>query len=817
MPPGTDTNSRIEWANAQLEKVGRTPFDFQRSAWRAYLDGESGLVNAATGTGKTLAAALGPMLECPRPPAGLRMLWITPLRALANDLAVNLEAAATVIDAAWRIGIRTGDTTTAQRRQQKLKPPQLLIITPESLSVLLSEPATHELLRGLSSIVVDEWHELLGSKRGVQLELCLAHLRNLNPAMRSWGLSATLPNLEEACQVLVGQSTQGRLIRSNIIKQIDISSVLPGDVTRFPWAGHLGIRLLDDVLAHIANARSTLLFTNTRSQAELWYQAIANARRDWLTELALHHGSIDRGIRMKIEQALRDGKLRCVVATSSLDLGVDFTPVEQVIQIGSPKGVARLVQRAGRSGHRPDAGSRVICVPTHAWELVEIAAVREGVARGRIEARTPLRNSIDVLTQHLVTLAAGPGFTFEQALAEARATVAFQGLSDAAFGWALDFITRGGQALQGYPQFRRVQREDGIYRIADAHTARRHRMAIGTITSDTAMQLRFQSGGSLGSVEESFISRLKPGDDFVFAGRVLTLMRVRDMTAYVALSPRRSRHVPRWQGGRMPLSTELADLMLLLIGTPEVATSSHPELAAVSPLLELQAKRSLLPAPGVLLVESSASREGHHLFVYPFSGRQINEGLGMLIASRWARAQPQSFTITATDYGFELLSPTPIHCDVDRLRAALDTTELAADLLACVNLSELARRRFRDIARIAGLVFPGFPGAGKSSRQLQASGGLMYDVLTQHDSENLLLAQARTEVLESQLEVRQLREAMEQQRLRKIAIVATERLTPLAFPIWAERLQSQMISTEKWKDRVRRAAEALEKQASRND
>lgn len=815
MRPPADIDERIGHASACLARVGRAPFDFQVRAWRAFLEGRSGLVNAPTGTGKTLAAAGGPLLAEREPPTGLRLLWITPLRALANDLQVNLTTAAMQLEARWRFDLRTGDTPASRRRSQLTRPPHGLILTPESLAVMLSDAATHALLAKVDSVVVDEWHELLGSKRGVQLELCLAHLRAGNPALRTWGLSATLPNLEQARDVLVGPRGAGELIRGAPGKTTIIASVRPADATRFPWAGHLGLQLLDDVVARIGNARSTLLFTNTRSQAEVWYQAIANRRRDWLTELALHHGSIDRGIRVRIEDALREGRLRCVVATSSLDLGVDFTPVDQVIQVGSPKGVARLLQRAGRSGHQPGGRSEVVCVPTHAWELVEIAAAREGLLRGELEARVPLTSSLDVLVQHLVTLAAGPGFTAEAALAEARDTHAFRTLSAAAWRWAMDFVTRGGQALQGYPQFRRVQVQEGIHRIADARTARRHRMTIGTITSDAMMHVRFQSGGTLGSVEESFIGRLQPGDDFIFSGRTLTLLRVRDMTAYVSLSPRRSRQVPRWQGGRLPLSTELGALMLRLFSAPDPAALGHPELDTARPLIELQRRWSALPTPEALLVERHRSRAGHHLFVFPFRGRLVNEGLATLLAWRWSRARPQSFTLGANDYGFELLSPIPIDCDEASLRRGLDPANLTDDLLACVNFSELARRRFRDIARIAGLVFPGFPGAGKTTRQLQASSGLMFDVLTNHDAGNLLLDQARSEVFEAQLDVQRLSAALASLAEQAIELRETPRLTPMAFPLWADRLQSQTISSESWRDRVQRAAATLEKQAAR--
>jgi ATP-dependent Lhr-like helicase len=862
----------VELAAAEdwLARSGRTALDFQREAWKAYLNNESGLINAPTGTGKTLAAWLGPVLEarlaqglggrgaarpaarqkatrparkvgpqhaaqlaCPTDapdaarlaavadhpntprPGGPRVLWITPLRALANDLVGSLREPLEALGVPWTVEVRTGDTSSAVRKRQREKPPDALVITPESVSLLLSYASSRDQLKNLSCVVVDEWHELLGTKRGVLLELSLAHLRSLNPRLRIWGLSATLPNLDEALNVLMGNSTRGRIIRAPADKRIEVDSIVPHDVRRFPWGGHMGAGLLNEVVAAIETAATTLLFTNTRSQAELWYRSLVEKRLDWLTTVSLHHGSIDRKLRARIEHSLKSGELRCVVCTSSLDLGVDFPQVQQVIQIGSPKGVGRLIQRAGRSGHRPGAASRILCVPTHAWELVEIAAARLASEAKRMEARRPLKLALDVLIQHMVTLAAGPGFDAAQLLGEVRSTCSYAELSDAEWSWALDFVTRGGSALQGYPQYRRVARaDDGLMRTADQGIARRHRMAIGTISSDTEMIVKWTSGARLGTVEESFIGRLKPGNDFGFAGRVLRLVQVKDMTAYVRTSTARRTRVPRWQGGRLPLSVELADSVLEMLGDPAKWTD-HAEMQAVAPLLEIQSRWSALPSRQALLIERVQSREGSHLFVYPFCGRLANEGIATLVAARWARESAQTFAVGANDYGFELLSATAIDASESRLRAALSTDNLAEDLLAGVNLGEISRRQFRDIARIAGLVFQGFPGRGKSTRQIQASSSLVFDVLNNYDPDNLLLRQSRLEVLQAQLQFVRISSALERLAGRRIVITAPPRFTPLAFPLWASRLQTQMVSTESWQQRIERAAQQLEAQAAR--
>lgn len=816
MPSAADGLARVD---AWFAEQGWTPAPFQRRAWAAFRQGCSGLIHSPTGSGKSLAAWLGPVsraLESDDGQAGLRVLWITPLRALAADTAENLRAALDGVGLDWKVETRTGDTGAAARARQRKRLPEALITTPESLSLLLSYKQAADRFRHLDAVIVDEWHELLGSKRGVQLELCLAWLRARRPGLPVWGLSATLGNLDEALAVLLGpHADAGERIAGDSAKTLTVRGLCPERLDRFPWAGHLGLSQLQPVIDYLEQGRSALLFTNTRSQAELWFEALAKNKLEWITEIGLHHGSIDRPLRQKLEQGLREGAFRCVVCTSSLDLGVDFSPVDRVVQVGSPKGVARLMQRAGRSGHRPGADSEILCVPSHAFELVEIAAARRAWAAGRVEARRPLTLCLDVLVQHLVTLAVGDGFEPGAALAEARATHAFAALTDEQFQWCLDFITRGGPVLEHYPQFQRVVEEGGRYRVTDQGLARRHRMSVGTITSDYQMRVKFLRGPGLGTIEESFIARLKPGDTFLFSGRALELVKVRDMIAYVRAAKGRRSLVPRWQGGRLPLSTELADTVLEIL--EEVAGGDYrdPEVQAIRSILEIQLDQSALPSRHRLLIERSRSREGTHLFLFPFAGRLAHEGLAALLAWRLGQRLPATFSISVNDYGLELLtaSALPTLTDAD-WRALLSPERLVEDVLAALNASELARRRFRDIARISGLVFQGYPGKGKTGKQLQASSGLLYDTLDRYDPGHRLLDQARREVLESQLELGRLRAVLERVADQALCLTEPERFTPLAFPLWVERLRNRL-STESWRDRVARMTERLEKHADR--
>ncbi len=771
---------------------------FQEEAWAAYARGESGLIHAPTGLGKTLAAWLGPVMQC-ADEEGLRVLWITPLRALAADTVRSLQEALQGAGLKRKVEARTGDTSSSVRARQKLKPPFALVTTPESLSLMLTDAERVTALRGLRAVVVDEWHELMGSKRGVQTELCLARLRRLNPAVQSWALSATIGNLDEAMRVLLGtNAAASRLIHGLDKKRVEVQTLLPRDMETFPWSGHLGIKLVRDVVAQIEKARTTLLFTNTRSQTEIWFQALLEAKPDWADDLAMHHSSIDRAEREATEQRLRDGTVKAVVCTSSLDLGVDFAPVEQVMQVGSPKGVARLLQRAGRSGHQPGAVSRVIGVPTNALELVEFAAAREALLARRIEARPPLLKPIDLLVQHLVTVALGGGFRDPEMLDEVRSTHAFATLTEDEWRWALTFVTTGG-ALKAYAQYRKIAvDEDGWHRLADPTMAKLHRMNIGTIVAAAAVSLRLKNGHRLGSVEEWFIASIKPGKCFIFGGRVWQLVRVYGLIATVQV-PEKKRQlgdIPSWQGGKSPLSTELAaavgeKLRRFSLGEED----GSPEMVRVEPVLSVQARWSMVPKPDEFLIEQMTSRDGHHVYLYPFGGRLVNGALGTLVGYRMGRGTPISLQITPNDYGVELHSRDPFEFDADEWRTLLSPTHLLEDVLASVNASQLSRHHFREIARVAGLIMSGTPGAPSTTRQLQTSSGLLFDVFTKYDPENLLLKQSLREVLERQLDFARLERTMNGMTRRTLVIKRCARLTPLAFPLWAARISSQ-VSTE---------------------
>lgn len=802
-----------------------TVFDFQQAAWDAWHQGQSGLIHSPTGSGKTLAAWLGPVQAEVAKQAqgnhsktssteGLKVLWITPLRALAMDTVKSLQTAADAHGLSLRVEARTGDTSSHRRQKQRYEPPYAMVTTPESLSVLLSYKEGETTLSGVHTVIVDEWHELLASKRGVQLELCLARIRAQNPDLRVWGLSATLANLSIAMETLLGPNTPGQLIQGHTPRDIKVETLLPEKIANFPWSGHLGIHLIKPIIETIDAHETTLLFTNTRAQSELWFKALLETKPEWFEVIALHHGSIDRALRHDIEDRLRDGKLRCVVCTSSLDLGVDFSPVDQVIQVGSPKGVARLMQRAGRSGHRPGATSRVLCVPANTLELVEIAAVRLALKQKRIEGRHPLTLSLDVLSQHLVTLALGAGFKADEILAEVRCTHAFQNISDNEWNWVMDFITRGGQALQGYPQYHKVLDVQGVYKVMNREIGQRHRMSIGTISADTQMAIAFRNGKKLGTTEENFIARLNLGDVFQFAGKSLELQQVKDLTAYVKPAKRRGRFVARWGGTQMPLSTELADSVLDTLDAWRDKTINTPELNAINHVLAIQDQWSHLPGANDFLIEAVTTGKTHSLFCFPFAGRLANEGLAMVVSARLTRSMPMTVEIQMNDYGFELQSPNKFPLDEPTLRNLFKADDLLADILEAINTGEIAKRKFRDIARISGLIFDGYPGRSKSARQVQASSGLIFEVLKEHDSDNLLLDQSRREVLVAQLEFKRLETALQAVAKRRWIIKQPERLTPLSFPLWAESVQSQMMTSENYQTRVERMLKELETAAA---
>lgn len=819
------------------------------------------MVNAPTGCGKTFSVYLGSVIQFINQHPndyqllknnGLQLLWITPLRALAKDIGRAMEEVIVELGMQWQVGIRNGDTTTSERQKQKRHVPEVLIITPESLHLFLAQKSYTESLQTLKVIAVDEWHELIGSKRGVQVELAISRIvnsqqsidnrpqtidaTNLNHHRLSsidyrqislWGISATIGNLEEAKDVLLSPLQQvGVIVKANLDKKIDIYSIIPDEIEKYPWAGHLGIKLAEQIVPIIEASTTTLIFINTRGMAERWYQTLLDVAPQLAGAIALHHGSIEQELRFWVEEALHTQTLKAVVCTASLDLGVDFRPVDTVIQVGSPKGVSRFLQRAGRSGHKPGDVSKIYFLPTHSLELLEAAALKSAIEQNLIEGKEPMLLCFDVLTQYLCTLAVGEGFNPKQIYQEVKSTYCFSDITEDEFNEVLLHITIGGKALQQYDEYKKVEIIDGIYKINNRRTAMRHRMHIGTIVSDAMMKVKFTSGGYIGVIEEYFISRLEPGDVFTLAGRNVELVSIKEMTAFVKKSTSKKSIVPSWMGGRMSLTANLGHVLRETFSLASIDDRPQtivkdgglltvdrrpfsPELTALQPLFTLQSQLSHIPRADELLIEQIEAKDGFHLLVYPFEGRQVHEAMSALLAHRIGQITPITFSISMNDYGFELLSDQPIPVDDSNVHELFTSDNLVADIQKSVNSVEMASRKFRDIAVIGGLIFQGMPGEQKKARHLQSSASLLFRVFNEYDPKNLLLRQAYNEVFTQQMEETRLRTALQRIQHSNIILKFPERLTPLSFPIVVDGLNRNNLSTEKLEDRVRRMQEQL--------
>jgi ATP-dependent Lhr-like helicase len=826
---------------AWLKSRGQHAFSFQEETWQHIISGNSGLVNAPTGCGKTFSVFLGAIIDFinnhpadykARSKSGLLMLWITPLRALAKDLGRAMEEVILELGMAWKIGIRNGDTDVSERQKQKRQMPEVLIITPESLHLLLAQKGYPDIFGRLRIIAVDEWHELLGSKRGVQVELAISRLvspaifkgPDLPRSISLWGISATIGNLTQAMEVLLSPLfggkkaiAQGKLVKAREKKNIKIESIIPDEIEKYPWAGHLGIRLIDKVIPILLKSRTTLIFINTRGMSEQWYQALLRVCPDLAGSIALHHGSIDMELRSWVEDSLHSGRLKAVVCTASLDLGVDFRPVETVIQVGSPKGVARFLQRAGRSGHQPGETSHIYFLPTHSLELVEAAALKSAMELDFIESREPMLMCFDVLIQFLSTLAISDGFYPGEIFKEIKSTYCYGEMTEEEWERVLHFITEGGSALQQYDEFKKVEIINGLYKINGRRVAMRHRLHIGTIVSDSMMKVKMLNGGFVGVIEEYFISRLQPGDVFTLAGRNLEFIMIKDMTALVRRSNAKKSIVPSWQGGRMPLSANLG-LMLrkkfnealnpLSNNRPgdhnrDRSGPSDIELQVLEPLFLLQQELSHIPRENELLIEQIENKDGFHLFVYPFEGRLVHEAMAALLAYRISQTAPISFSFAMNDYGFELLSDRPIPVDDLNVYELFSLRNLNSDIQRSVNSAEMARRKFRDVAVIGGLIFQGYPGEQKKARHLQSSASLLFNVFSEYDPQNLLLRQAYHEVMEQQMEEYRLRDMLERIQNSRIVISFPQKLTPFCFPLKVDSMRENL-SSEKLEDRIRR-------------
>lgn len=805
-------DKRLQVAYEYFQQKDWKAFPFQEQCWIDYLNGKSGLLNAPTGSGKTFAlwfpVILAYIQDHPdtwRKPQknGLQIIWISPLRALAQDIAMAMQEVCQVIGLPWQVAVRNGDTDQKTKQAQKRNPPECLVTTPETLHILLAQKDNAKLFKDLKTIVVDEWHELMGNKRGIQIQLGINYIRSkYSSPLKIWGISATIGNMEEACAVLLGNKLPVHLVKAKVKKNMIMETVYPDELEKYPWSGHLGIQLIDKVLPIIEHKRSVLLFTNTRAQTEIWYQKIMEKRPDWAGWVAIHHGSLDMAVRTWVEDALHHGKLKLVVCTSSLDLGVDFRPVEAVIQIGSPKGVARFVQRAGRSGHQPGLPSEIFFVPTTSLELVEAAALRNAMETGEMEQIHCPTLTYDVLIQFLITLAVGEGFYPEDMFKIIRSTYSFSDLTAEDYEWILTFITKGGNSLQSYDEFSKVEiMEGGLYKVNNRRTAMRHRLSMGTIVSDPMLKIKFKNGAFLGMIEEYFISKLKPGDRFFFSGRNLEFLKIKDTIVLVQQAKKKTNNIPSYMGGRISLTSKLSGKIRDILEDASKGIFQSKEIQFIAPLLDLQNRLSLIPDKGTFLIEKNISKEGHHVFFYPFEGRMVHEILGALIAYRISVSYPISFSIAMNDYGFELLSDSPIPIEEILEEDLFTERGLTEDIIYCINESEMAKRKFRDVATIAGLVFQGFPGKPMKFKHLQANSGILYGVFEEYEPENLLLKQAHREVLDMQMEKDKVLEAIRKINTQKIVLKTPGQFTPFSFPIMVDRLRASL-SSESLEDRI---------------
>ena len=782
-----------------LNEKDFVPFGFQMETWEKFGKNYSGMVIAPTGFGKTFSVFLAVIIDFLNHPEnykdGLKLLWITPLRALAKDIAKAMTESIDEIGLDWKVAVRNGDTPQSERVSQTKKMPEILIITPESLQLLLAQKNNQRFFKSLKCVAVDEWHELLGSKRGVLVELALSQILSYQKNIKIWGITATIGNLDEAMEVLIPYKIKKTKVVAKEKKKIDILPVFPDEVEILPWAGHLGGKLVDKVVPIILESKTTLVFTNTRSQAEMWYQMLLKEYPDFAGQIAIHHSSIDRELRIWIEENLSSGYLKAAISTSSLDLGVDFKPVDTVIQIGSSKGVARFLQRAGRSGHSPFETSKIYFVPTHSLELIEVSALKEAVKQKVIEPRIPQVMTFDVLVQFLMTLAVGDGFEEKKLFKQIKNTFAFREISEEEWMSLLQFITIGGGALKNYQEYHKVVIENGIYKVTNRRIAMLHRMNVGVIVSDAMMKVKFVSGGYIGMIEEYFITRLKPEDKFILAGRVLEISHIKEMTVYVRNAKGKAQ-IPSYLGGRLPLTSYLSQFLRLKLSDSLQAKSSEKELKFLHPLLVNQEENSHIPKDDEFLVEMIETRDGHHLFMYPFEGRLIHEVMSALIAFRISKITPISFSMAMNDYGFELLSSQEIPINQENLKKILSRENLIQDVLSSVNATEMARRKFRDIAVISGMVVQNYPGLQKNNKSLQASSGLIFNVLEDYNPENLLLKQAYTEVFNQQIDEHRLMEAFKRIENSKIILKFANAFTPLSFPIKVDSLRQSLSSED---------------------
>ena len=776
----------------------------QRAVLAASQAGRSVLLIAPTGGGKTLAGFLPSLTDLAAAPrTGIHTLYVSPLKALATDIARNLMAPVDDMALPVTIETRTGDTPAARRARQRETPPNILLTTPESLAVMLSQEDAPSLFAHLRSIVIDEVHALAGTKRGDQLALGLARLRTIAPEARRIGLSATVAH-PAAIRAYAGAD--------EVIEEKDgappaLSVMLPQG--RLSWSGHMGLDSAPEVLERIRAAAMTIVFVNTRAQAELMFNAIWKLNMDTLP-IALHHGSLDIAQRRRVEAAMATGKLRGVVATSSLDLGIDWGGVDQVIQVGAPKGVSRLLQRVGRANHRMDEASSAILVPANRFEVLECEAAILGIAAGELDGDPPRPGGLDVLAQHLLLTACAGPFLPDAMFREVVSAAPYADLTRRDFDDALAYVESGGYALAAYERYRKLFRDaDGRVHVQNARTARQARMNIGTIVEAPMLKIRLLGargrGMMLGEVEEYFVNMLSPGNSFMFAGRLLRFVRLRETVVEVTEGGGADPMVPAYAGARLPLTTNLADRVRTML---QDQGSWHLFPEPVREWLQLQKARSRLPGRRDLLVETFPRGDRWYLVAYCFEGRNAHQTLGMLLTRRMERFGMAPLGFVATDYVIGVWSayqPT----DIARL---FEQDMLGDDLDAWMADSSMLRRTFRNVAVVAGLIDRNHPGAEKSRRQVTVNTDLIYDVLRRHQPDHILLRATRADAAGGLTDLGRVA-GMLARIDGRITHMALSRVSPLAVPVLLE-IGRESVRTGDNEDELLAEAEAIVAEAT---
>ena len=754
---------------------GWTPRAHQLDVLAAAQGGESVLLIAPTGGGKTLAGFLPSLVALAEARHdGLHTLYVSPLKALAADVARTLAGPIAGMGLSVTVGARSGDTSTAERRRQREAPPNILLTTPESLAVMLSQPESDSMFKQLRAVVVDEVHALAGTKRGDMFALGLARLMRIVPGVRRIGLSATVAH-RGAIAAFVGA---GRVIEVRGGAAPDISVMLPEG--RLPWSGHMGLAAAPVILGRIRAAGMTIVFVNTRAQAELLFQALWRLNDETLP-IAIHHGSLELEQRKRVEAAMAEGRLRAVVATSSLDLGIDWGGVDQVLQIGAPKGVSRLLQRVGRANHRMDEVSRAILVPANRFEVLECEAAIEGVRAGELDGDPPRPGGLDVLAQHIMGVACAGPFRPDELFDEVRSVQPYSALERKDFDDVLCFVEDGGYALSAYDRYRRLFRDSaGLVHVMGERVAKQHRMNIGTIVEEPLLKVRYagRGGAPLGEVEAYFVTMLIPGDTFIFAGRMLKFLRLKENICEVADGGEGEPKVPAYAGGRMPMTTNLADRVRAMLQDP-ASWAGMPE--EVREWLALQRGVSRMPGRDDLLVETFPRGDKFFLVAYCFEGRNAHQTLGMLLTRRMQRFGFHPLGFVATDYVVAVWSAFEPF-DIVRL---FEADILGDDLEAWMAESSMLRRTFRTVAVIAGLIQRHQPGAEKNRRQVTVNSDLIYEVLRKHQPDHILLRATWADAAGGLTDLGRIQGMLTriQGRVRHMAL---SRVSPLAVPVLLE-------------------------------